>query len=172
MIHLVQAALAAPFPALVILAACKDITSYTIPNWISLALAAAFAPAALAMGLPLPAIGLHFGVGAAALAMGMAMFALSWIGGGDAKLFAAAALWLGWPAGASYGVFTAMAGGTLAMGLLSLRSSWLRPYVIAGPAWMTRLAEPDEAVPYGLAIAAGGLAAFPLSPFMKAFGGF
>jgi prepilin peptidase CpaA len=160
------------FPALVIAAALSDAASMTIPNWISAALVAAFFPVALAAGLPLATLATAVGVGAAALFIGAAMFALRWIGGGDAKLFAAAALWLGWPAGASYGVFTAMAGGTLAMGLLSLRSSWLRPYVIAGPAWMTRLAEPDEAVPYGLAIAAGGLAAFPLSPFMKAFGGF
>jgi prepilin peptidase CpaA len=172
MIHLVQAALAVPFPALVIVAAVKDLTSYTIPNWISLALLAAFAPAALALGLPLPVVGLHLAVGAVALVLGVVMFALSWIGGGDAKLFATAALWLGWPAGASYGVFTAIAGGALAMGLITLRTSWLRPYVIAGPAWMTRLAEPDEAVPYGLAIALGGLLAFPLSPFMKALAGF
>jgi prepilin peptidase CpaA len=172
MIHLVQAALAIVFPALVITAACKDAASYTIPNWISLALVAAFPPAALAMGLPLGVIGVHAGVGAAALVLGMVMFALAWIGGGDAKLFAAAALWLGWPAGLSYGVYTAIAGGTLAMGLIALRTSWFRPYVIAGPAWVSRLAEPDEAVPYGLAIAVGALAAFPLSPFMKAFAGF
>jgi prepilin peptidase CpaA len=172
MIHLVQAALAVVFPALVIAAACKDVTSYTIPNGISLALLAAFAPAALVMGLPLHTLGLHLGVGAAALVLGMVMFALRWIGGGDAKLFAAAALWLGWPAGATYGAYTAVAGGALAIGLLSLRSSWLRPYVIAGPAWVSRLAEPDEAVPYGLAIAVGALLAFPLSPFMKAFAGF
>lgn len=172
MIHLVQAALALVFPALVITAALRDVTSYTIPNWISLALVAGFAPAALVMGLPLSAVGLHLGVGAAALVLGMVMFALRWIGGGDAKLFAAAALWLGWPAAGSYGAFTAIAGGGLAMGLITLRTGWLRPYVIAGPTWMSRLAEPDEAVPYGLAIAVGGLAAFPLSPFMKAFAGF
>jgi prepilin peptidase CpaA len=171
MLHLVQALLVAVFPALVITAALRDVTSYTIPNWISLTLIAGFVPAALAMGLPLPALGLHLGVGALGLVAGMAMFALGWIGGGDAKLFAASALWLGWPAAAAYGVATGMAGGGLALTLLALRSGYLRPYVVTGPAWFSRLAEPGENVPYGLAIAIGALAAFPASPFMGAFTG-
>jgi prepilin peptidase CpaA len=171
MLHLVQTLLVAVFPALVITAALRDVTSYTIPNWISLALIAGFVPAALAMGLPLPALGLHLGVGALGLIAGMAMFALGWIGGGDAKLFAGAALWLGWPAVATYGVATGLAGGGLALTLLMLRSGYLRPYVVTGPAWFSRLAEPGENVPYGLAIAIGALAAFPASPFMAAFAG-
>src|SRR4051812_30411883 len=98
MIHALQLPLLLVFPALVIFAGLKDLTSYTIPNWISLALIAAFPLAALAAGLPLAGLGLHAGVGAAALVAAMVMFALGWIGGGDAKLFAAAGLWLGWPA--------------------------------------------------------------------------
>jgi prepilin peptidase CpaA len=172
MLHLLQALLVAAFPALVIAAAVKDATSYTIPNRLSLALLAAFVPAALAMGLPLPALAVHLEIGAAALVAGMAMFALRWIGGGDAKLFAAAALWLGWPAAATYGVMTGMAGGALALTLLTLRSGYMRPYVVTGPAWFARLAEPGENVPYGVAICVGALAAFPASPFMAAFAGF
>lgn len=172
MLHLLQAALVALFPALVIAAALKDVTSYTIPNRLSLAVAAAFCPAALALGLPLPTIGLHLGVGVIALVLGMIMFGLRWIGGGDAKLFAAAGLWLGWPAAATYGAMTGLAGGVLAVTLLVLRSGHLRPYVATGPAWFTRLAEPGENVPYGVAIAAGALAALPASPVMTAFQGF
>jgi prepilin peptidase CpaA len=171
MIHLLQAALAVLFPALVIAAALKDLTSYTIPNRISLALVAAFPVAALACGLPAGALGVHAAVGAAALVAGMAMFALGWIGGGDAKLFAAAALWLGWPAAATYAAWTGVAGGGLALALLALRSGYLRPYVVTGPAWFSRLAEPGENVPYGVAIAAGALAAFPASPWMAALSG-
>ena len=170
MLHLVQAALVALFPALAIAAALKDATSYTIPNWIPLALAAAFAPAAFAMGLPLGLVGLHLGVGAAALVLGMAMFALNWIGGGDAKLFAAAALWLGWPAAATYAAMTGLAGGALALTLLTLRSGYLRPYVVTGPAWFARLAEPGENVPYGVAIAVGALVALPGSSLLAPFG--
>jgi prepilin peptidase CpaA len=165
---LVAALLALVFPALVITAALKDATSYTIPNWISLALIGAFPAAALAAGLPLAAIGTGAAVGAAALVAGMAMFALRWIGGGDAKLFAAAALWLGFPAALHYLAWTGIAGGGLALLLLALRSMWLRRYAAAGPAWLSRLAEPGENVPYGLAIAVGALAAFPASPFMAA----
>ena len=46
------------------------------------------------------------------------MFALGWIGGGDAKLFAACMLWLGWPASAPFVIWTALAGGGLAVALL------------------------------------------------------
>jgi prepilin peptidase CpaA len=170
--HLLQAALVAVFPALLIVAALGDLTTYRIRNWISLAMIAGFVGAAPAMGLPLAVVGLHVGVGAAALVLGMAMFALGWIGGGDAKVFAAAALWLGWPAVVTYAIATCMAGGGLAVGLLVLRSGYLRPYVITGPAWMNRLAEPGENVPYGVAIAVGALAALPQSPFIAAFTGF
>jgi len=164
MIHAVQSLLLLIFPILVIAAALRDATSYTIPNWISLALVAAFPVVALAVGLPLGAIGMNVAVGAAALVAGMGMFALGWIGGGDAKLFAAAGLWLGWPAALNYLAVTGLAGGALAVGLLALRSTHVRPFVPTGPAWFARLAEPGENVPYGVAIALGALMAFPASP--------
>lgn len=158
------------FPALVITGGVRDLVSYRIPNWISLALVAAFAVAAatgFAAGVPLHVLGMHLAVGAAALLAGMAMFALGWIGGGDAKLFAAAGLWIGWPAAATYLAVTGLAGGAFAVLLLSLRSPLMRPYVLSGPAWFTRLAEPEENVPYGVAIAIGALAAFPDSSLLK-----
>ncbi len=170
MIHIFQTLLVLVFPALVITAALRDVVSYTIPNWISVALIAAFPVAALAQGMALPAVGGAFGIGAVALVAGMAMFALGWIGGGDAKLFAAAALWLGWPAILTYLAVTGIAGGALAVGLLSLRSPILLPWVMNGPPWFARLAEPGENVPYGLAIAIGALAAFPASALMQGIG--
>jgi prepilin peptidase CpaA len=42
--------------------------------------------------------------------------------------------------------------------------------VLSGPAWFTRLAEPKENVPYGVAIAVGALAAFPGSVLMQGLG--
>lgn len=169
---LVQAALLLVFPALVIVGALRDLTSYTIPNWVSGLLILGFVPAALSLGLPLPTMGLHLGVGVAALVIGMAMFALNWIGGGDAKLFAAGALWLGWPASLDYLLVTAIAGGVLTFALLGLRSPFLRPYVLSGPGWVNRLAEPEGDLPYGVAIAVGALAAFPGSALMRAWPGF
>jgi prepilin peptidase CpaA len=166
MIHALQTLPVLAFPILMIVAALRDATSYTIPNWISVALAGLFPVAALIAGLPLSAIGLNLAVGAAALVAGMIMFALRWIGGGDAKLFAAAALWLGWPAMLTDIAVTGIAGGALAVLLLGLRSTHVRPFVPNGPAWFGRLAEPGENVPYGVVIAVGGLAAFPASALM------
>lgn len=172
MIPLLQAALLLVFPVLVIVGGLRDLTSFTIPNWISGLLILAFVPAALLLGLAPSAIGMHLLVGLAALAAGVAMFALRWVGGGDAKLFAAAALWLGAPATLTFIMITGLAGGALALALLSLRSPMLRPYVLTGPAWFGRLADPDESVPYGVAIAVGAMFAFPTSSLMQAWPGF
>lgn len=152
------------FPALSLWAAVKDLTSYTIPNWISLALVAAFLPAALAAGLDLPTMGLHLAVGFAALLAGMLLFALNWIGGGDAKLMAAGLLWMGPASAPDFLLWTALAGGALTLALLVLRRPQFAPLAAAGPAWIGRLADPAAGVPYGAAIAAGGLAAFASSP--------
>lgn len=163
MLHLLQIALLFVFPALVIVGAMRDAVSFTIPNWISIALAVAFFPAALAMGADAGQIGLAVLIGLGALVAGMAMFAVGWIGGGDAKLFAAAGLWMGLGALLPYLLVTALAGGALAVMLLALRSVWLRPLAVRGPGWIGRLATPGENVPYGIAIAFGALAAFPES---------
>ncbi|MDB5438429.1 MAG: pilus assembly protein CpaA [Caulobacteraceae bacterium] len=158
------------FPALMLAAALKDVTSYTIPNWISLTLVAVFPFAAFAAHLPLMAVGLAFTCGLAGLIAGMAMFALRWIGGGDAKLLAAAALWLSWPAAPTFLIITSLAGGVLTLIILGLRSDWARPYLPVGPAWFQHLMEPKGALPYGVAIAAGALAAFPASGAASALG--
>jgi prepilin peptidase CpaA len=168
MLLLLAAALALSFPVLVLFAAGRDALSFTIPNWIPLTLLAVFPAAALMAGAPLPTLGLHAGIGVAALLVGMGMFALRWVGGGDAKLAAAVALWLGWPALVTFVLAAALTGGVLAAALLLLRSAVLRPVVLMGPAWVTRLAEPGEGVPYGVAIAVGALAAFPASPLAAA----
>jgi prepilin peptidase CpaA len=152
------------FAALMILAAMKDLTSFTIPNWICAALALSFAPAALLAGAPLAVVGVSLGVGLAALALAIGLFAFGWVGGGDAKLLAAAALWMGLKGLAAFANYTALAGGGLALTLVALRSVWMRPLTQTGPAWARRLATPGEAAPYGVAIAAGSLAAWAVSP--------
>jgi prepilin peptidase CpaA len=163
MIQSLQAAAGVSFAILVIWAALRDLTSYTIPNWISLALLAAFPVAALSTGLSLPTVGVHLGVGLVALLLGMGMFAAGWVGGGDAKLLAAAALWMGWPSAIAFVGLTGLAGGAFTFILLGLRNPLIRPAVLSGPRWFTRLAEPGESIPYGVAIAIGALAAFPNS---------
>jgi prepilin peptidase CpaA len=100
------------------------------------------------------------------LVVAAGMFALGWLGGGDAKLMTAAALWLGLKGLAPFVIFTGLAGGALALALLGLRSAWLRPYTQAGPSWARRLATPGESAPYGVAIAVGALAAFAVHPLL------
>lgn len=170
---LIKPALLSVFAVLVIVAAMKDLASYTIPNWISGALALAFVPAALLVGATPMQIAIGAGVGVAMLIAGIIMFALRWLGGGDAKLMAAASMWIGLPGLAPFLLYTGLAGGALALSLLALRSSWLRPFAMSGPGWVDRLATPGGATPYGVAIAVGALAAFPAGLIMQAaHGGF
>lgn len=154
-------------PALVISAALTDLTSMRIPNWISAGLAVAFYPAALIAGLPLESFLVHTGVGVAALFVGMAMFAMRWVGGGDAKLLAATCLWMGLEGMGPFLLYTAMAGGAFGLLLLAARS-YLRPFVSGAPKWVMTLLEPKGDIPYGVAIAIGALLAFPGSPLVLA----
>jgi prepilin peptidase CpaA len=154
------------FAALVIIAAITDLSSFTIPNWISGSLALAFVPAAFLAGLSVGSIGVSLAIGLGVLVLGAGMFALGWLGGGDAKLMTAAALWLGLRGLAPFVIFTGLAGGALALGLLALRSAWLRPWTQTGPAWTKRLATPGEAAPYGVAICVGALAAVAIHPLI------
>jgi len=154
------------FPALVIWAGIKDATSYTIPNWISATLALAFVSVALLLGLSLGQIGLAVLVAFAVLFVGIVLFALRWIGGGDAKLLAACALWLGPTALMMFLLTTALLGGGLALGLLALRNPLLVPLVQRAPRWVGRLLTPGADVPYGVAIAAAALITFEQSPLL------
>ncbi|WP_296600330.1 prepilin peptidase [Phenylobacterium sp.] len=165
MIALLVTALVLCLPALLVTAAVSDIVTFTIPNWIALTLLALFPVAALAAGLPPLVIAQNFGVGVGLLAVGVAMFALRWAGGGDAKLLAAAGLWLGWDAMPTFLLSVAMTGGLLSLMLLTLRSEAVRPVAMLGPRWVNRLADPTEGIPYGVAIAVGACMALTASPF-------
>jgi prepilin peptidase CpaA len=155
-------------PALVIIAGLKDLTTMRIPNWISLLLIVFFFPTALLMGVPLTTIGIHVAVGFAALVVGAGMFALRWIGGGDAKLMAAACLWLGLQGSGMFLLWTGVMGGLFCLALLFARFH-SRPYLAGAPGWVVSLMEPKGDIPYGVAIAAGALMAYPASPLLALF---
>ena len=163
---LLQTAALSLFPVMVIIAALTDIASFTIPNRLTILLAACYLPVALILGRPFGEIGFGLASGAGALVVAVAMFAAGWIGGGDAKLFAGVALWLGWPASAPFLMVTALAGGGLALLLLNARATWLKPYLAGAPPWLDKLTTNGEAVPYGVAIALGALVAFPQSSLL------
>src|SRR5438128_7849366 len=105
-------------PLLLAAAAGFDIASFTIPNFLPLALLAAFALFAIAAGLSGAMIGWHILAGVLGLLVGFALFALGHIGGGDAKLFAAVALWLGLKELLPYALVASVLGGALALGLM------------------------------------------------------
>ena len=157
-------------PVLVIAAGLTDLTTMTIPNWISLLLILGFVPAAIAVGLTPGQIALHFGIALAGLFLGAGLFALNMLGGGDAKLMAAASLWLGLDGSLVFILGTAVAGGLFSLGLILARAApGLAP--AGGPAWLGRLLTPKGDIPYGVAIAAGALVAFPHSALIGAFTG-
>lgn len=147
-------------PAAFILAAITDLTRYTIPNWLTGAIALAFPVVALFAGLAPLTILTHLGVGVFALGMGMMLFALRWVGGGDAKLIAAVALWAGPGAVWVFVLAAAIAGGALTIGLLFFRKLPL-PGFMAASSWIARLHNHGSDVPYGVALAAGAIYALP-----------
>jgi prepilin peptidase CpaA len=147
-------------PAAFLTAALLDITRYTIPNWLTGAIALAFPVVALWAGLPPMAILVHIGVGIFALGLGMMFFALGWLGGGDAKLVAGAALWAGPTAVWVFALVAAVAGGALTLGLIFFRKMPLPENLIAKP-WIARLHDHKGDIPYGVALAAGAIYALP-----------
>jgi prepilin peptidase CpaA len=98
----------------------------------------------------------------------MGLFALRLLGGGDVKLMASACLWLGVTGAGVFLLWTAVIGGLFCLMLMVART-WLQPYAANGPGWVARLMEPKGDIPYGVAIAAGVLVAWPASPLMAAF---
>lgn len=155
-----EAALLTFVGAAAIAGAAYDVATLTIPNWISLTLMALFPVLALAAGLSLSDAGVHLAIGAGALMVGIALFAGGIVGGGDAKLFAALALYMGLQSIGPYVFAVALAGGVLAVALILLRTPAARIFLSRLP-WTQKLTSPGLGVPYGVAIAAGGLIAFP-----------
>jgi prepilin peptidase CpaA len=155
-----QALLLFVVPALLALAAGWDLTSYTIPNFVSAALIAAFALFALATHMALGVMGTHLLAGMLGLCAGFALFALGTIGGGDAKLFAAIALWLGFASLLDFTLAASLFGGALALLILGLRHLPL-PATLYGQNWLVRLHDRKAGIPYGVALAAGALAVLP-----------
>lgn len=160
------------FPFLMLLAASSDLLTMRIPNVLVLVLMAGFLILALILQIPLQQFGLHLLAGFIVLVAGFAFFALRWIGGGDAKLAAATALWLGFGDQVllQYVVYAGLLGGALTLLLLAFRGVPLMPF-IARHAWIARLHDRKTGVPYGVALALAGLLVFPQSPIFLRLSG-
>src|SRR5436309_1645764 len=119
------------FPALMAFAAASDLFTMTISNRVSLALVGGFFALALLSGMGLQDVVAHIGAGATVLAVAFACFALGWIGGGDAKVAAAAALWFGFGHLLDYLLYASLFGGALTLVLLQFRQ-WPLPWSLGG----------------------------------------
>ena len=150
------------FPFLMIYSGFSDLFTMTIPNRISLVLLAAFPVLAFAVGVPLETIGWHLTCGAGILVLTFSMFAFGWIGGGDAKLAAATALWLGWDHMLDFGFIASLLGGVLTLFFLQIRRMPLTTSLLSN-VWIERLHNSANGVPYGIALAAAGLIVYPES---------
>jgi prepilin peptidase CpaA len=145
-----------------------DLLTMTIPNRVSLTLVTAFPVAAALIGMDWITFASHLSAGALMLAVGIGMFARGWLGGGDAKLLAAAALWLGFEHLAGYLLLVAIAGGALALLILSYRN-WVPPAWMLGQAWAMRLHDRKVGIPYGIALAAAALWIYPSTLWFTSF---
>jgi prepilin peptidase CpaA len=148
------------FPGLLALAAGWDLASYTIPNRIQLAIIAAFTVFVLFADLTAGQLGSHLLAGFIGLVVGFTLFGLGYVGGGDAKLFACAALWLGLGNLLEYSLTASLFGGFLTLALLMLRQSPLPPIAL-NQAWIVRLHDSRSGIPYGVALAIAALVLLP-----------
>jgi prepilin peptidase CpaA len=155
------------FPALMAFAAASDLFTMTIPNRLTLVLTAGFLAMALLSGMGAYDILSHVGAGATVLVVAFGCFAMGWVGGGDAKVAAAAALWFGFGHLLDYLVYASLFGGGLTLLLLQFRQ-WPLPYQFAGQAWLTKLHAKESGIPYGIALAIGALMIYPDTEWIKA----
>lgn len=155
------------FPALMAFAAASDLLTMTISNRVSLLLAAGFVVLAVAGGMGFHDMLLHIAAGMVVLTVAFICFTMGWVGGGDAKVAAAAALWFGFAHLMGYLVYASLFGGALTLLLLQFRQ-WPLPYPLAGQAWLLKLHAKESGIPYGIALAIGALTIYPETDWVRA----
>jgi prepilin peptidase CpaA len=124
------------FGALLVVAGCFDVIRLRIPNLIPLALLALFALEVVFGTSPLAPLN-HLLAMLLALVVLLPLFALDMLGGGDVKLLAAVALWLGMGKLAPLLILVGIAGGIFALFWLSIR-------------WLVRTGLPGSRLPMSL----------------------
>src|SRR4051795_11612973 len=131
--------------ATLVVAAVIDMRTFTISNRLNAAVAAGAPLYWLSIALsPWPGMAIQLGAGAIVFVLLAGAFYAGMMGGGDVKLASALALWFS-PAGTlKFLVLMSLAGGVLTLGILV----WHR----------ARRGEGRPEIPYGVAIAFGGLA--------------
>lgn len=141
------------FALCLVLAAVEDAWRLRISNVFSLLLVALFVAAAAAQGFAIDWLS-HVGAATLVFVGGLFMFARGWLGGGDVKLWAAIALWMGFDRLGPFMLAVVAAGGALAILLVAVRRTLPVP---ADGESRTPLLRRSGPIPYGLALCAGGL---------------
>jgi prepilin peptidase CpaA len=157
------------FPAMMAFAASSDLFTMTIANRVSIILIAGCVLLAVMTGMGTADMLSHAGAAATVLVFAFTFFSCGWIGGGDAKLAAATALWLGFSHLLDYLVYASILGGALTLLLIQFRALPL-PHLLTGREWAERLHRPDGGIPYGIALAAAALLVYPHTQWMTAVG--
>ncbi|MEL6947025.1 MAG: prepilin peptidase [Pseudomonadota bacterium] len=158
-------AVLAIFPLCMIFATFYDIFTMTIPNKIVLALLAGFLIIAPIAGMSLETAAWHVGLAMVILVVGFVLFSMGVMGGGDAKLLAVSALWLGPEHTVVYLLIASLLGGLLTLIIIRGRRMLL-PQSLINVEWVTRLHDKNQGVPYGAALGPAALYVFPESAWM------
>ena len=141
-------------------AGLTDLTTMRIRNNLCLWLFASYAVLAPFVGFTAEQIAWSAAFAAGLLAVSFILFAFGWMGGGDGKLLAVTALWLGVDHAPAFLIYTGLFGGALTLAVLQLRLVGLPAFLGSRP-WITRLQSDNSGVPYGVAITLAALVVFP-----------
>jgi prepilin peptidase CpaA len=164
---MLEAVIFVVFPFCMAFAAISDTLSMTIANRISAVLVLTFAAVAPLTGMDWTLYGWHFAAAGLVLLVTFCLFALGGMGGGDAKLLAATALWMGMGEPLiEYLVLTSLAGGALTLLILAYRNSPLA-ILTGNNMFLRHFANDSTGVPYGIALGIGGMIAFSDSPLVQ-----
>jgi prepilin peptidase CpaA len=159
---LTSAILFALLPGLLAYACFSDLFTMRISNRVCLFVLALFPVAALTAGMAPTVVGMHLLAGLAVLAVSFTLFAFGWVGGGDAKLVAASAVWFGFDQVLDFVAVSCVLGGGLTLAILFVRSHPL-PAGLLQRGWIAHLHEPTTGIPYGIALGISGLVMLPHS---------
>ncbi len=157
------------FPGVMAFAASSDLFTMTIANRVSMVLVGGFVLLAILIGMSPTEMAWHVAAGGMVLVLTFVMFSCGWIGGGDAKLAAATALWFGFAHLLDYLIYASILGGALTLALIQFRMLPL-PAPLARREWIERLHRRGGGVPYGIALAAAALLVYPHTEWLAVRG--
>ncbi len=161
------AAIVVIFPLCLAYAAFSDMFTMTIPNRVSVILIASFALIAPLTGMDWITYGQHFAAAALVFAVCFALFGFGLMGGGDAKLLTAVALWFGLTMQLfDFLVYVALFGGLLTVLIVLARSDRFA-VVVNRVTMFSHLTDPGLGVPYGVAIGIAGFICFPATALAR-----